>query len=79
MATRYDTNHLDQSQFETGSRGRVLKNLLGIRGRRTMDALEAIKLYPVALANLYASAIFPQECLFDFRAMHKQYVEHGGF
>ena len=44
MTTRYDTDHLTETQFEPGSRGRVLKNLPGIRGKREMDALEAMKL-----------------------------------
>mgnify|MGYP003425392377 CR=1 FL=1 len=44
MTTRYDTGHLTEDQFEHGSRGRVLKNLQGIRSKRAMDALEAAKL-----------------------------------
>jgi len=44
MSTRYDTDHLVEAQFEPGSRGRVLKNLPGIRGKRQMDALEALHL-----------------------------------
>ncbi len=44
MPTRYDIDHLAETQFESGSRGRVLKNLLGIRRKREMDALEAVKL-----------------------------------
>lgn len=42
MTTRYDIDHLAEAQFEPGSRGRVLRNLLGIRGKRQMDALEAV-------------------------------------
>ncbi|MEK6764327.1 MAG: hypothetical protein AABY96_16635 [Nitrospirota bacterium] len=37
---RYDTADIDESQFEPGSRRRVLKNLLGITSRRKMDQLE---------------------------------------
>lgn len=44
MTSRYKTGHLTEGQFDPGSRGRVLKNSLGIRGKRTMDALEAAKL-----------------------------------
>ncbi len=44
MISRYDVGGLAQAQFESGSRGRVLRNLLGIRRRREMDALEAVKL-----------------------------------
>jgi len=44
MSTRYDTDQLTEAQFEPGSRGRVLKNLLGIYRKREMDALEAVRL-----------------------------------
>lgn len=44
MASRYDTSDLIEAQVEPGSRGRVLKNLLGIRRKREMDALEAVTL-----------------------------------
>lgn len=47
MATRYDTGHLTEAHFEPGSRGCVLKNHLGIRSKREMDALEATKLADV--------------------------------
>jgi cell filamentation protein len=38
---RYDVSGLIEAQFEPGSRGRVLKNKLGIRSRRRMDDAEA--------------------------------------
>lgn len=44
MATRYDTEQLTEAQFEHGSRGRVLKNFIGIRSKRVMDEMEATKL-----------------------------------
>ena len=44
MPPRYDTDQLTEAKFEPGSRGRVLKNLLGIRGKREMDSLEALSL-----------------------------------
>ena len=40
LKDRYDTADLDESQFEPGSRRRVLKNLLGITSKREMDQLE---------------------------------------
>lgn len=43
-SNRYDILHLTESQFEPGARGRVLKNLIGIRGKRAMDEMEAKKL-----------------------------------
>lgn len=42
--TRYDTDRITEAKFEPESRARVLKNLLGIRGKRQMDALEALHL-----------------------------------
>lgn len=44
MTTRYDIDHLSEAQFEQGSRGRVLRNILGIRSKRAMDEIEASKL-----------------------------------
>lgn len=38
---RYDTSGLVEAQFEPGSRGRVLRNLLGIKSSRKMDDAEA--------------------------------------
>ncbi len=41
LAGRYDVSKLVEAQFEPGSHGRVLKNLLGIRRKREMDRVEA--------------------------------------
>lgn len=43
-SSRYNTEHLCESQFEPGTHGRVLKNLLGIHSKRAMDEMEAAKL-----------------------------------
>ena len=37
---RYDISALIEAQFEPGSRGRVLKNKLGIKSKRLMDKVE---------------------------------------
>jgi cell filamentation protein len=37
---RYDVSGLEENLFEPGSRGRVLKNLLGIKSKREMDRTE---------------------------------------
>ena len=37
---RYDASELEEAQFEPGSRGRVLKNLLGVKSQRQMDRVE---------------------------------------
>lgn len=38
--SRYDISGLIEAQFEPGTHGRVLKNKLGIKGKRVMDNLE---------------------------------------
>jgi len=37
---RYDVSDLPEAQFEPGSRGMVLKNLVGVKQKQKMDALE---------------------------------------
>lgn len=37
---RYDASGFEENQYEPGSRGRVLKNLLGITSKREMDRME---------------------------------------
>ena len=39
-ALRYRTAHLTENQFEPGSRGSVLKNLLHIKTKRELDKAE---------------------------------------
>lgn len=48
---RYDTSHLTESQFEPGSRNRVLRNKLGITIKRGMDVIEA-ELYALVQPKL---------------------------
>lgn len=52
---RYDTSGLTEVQFEPGSRGRVLKNLLGIKSKREMDRVEVREQLRALeeLSNLY--------------------------
>ena len=40
-ANRYDVSGLTEAQYQRGSHGRVLRNLLGITGKRLMDETEA--------------------------------------
>ena len=39
--SRYDVSELIEAQYQPNSRGRVLRNLLKITGKRKMDELEA--------------------------------------
>ena len=41
---RYKTSHWVEDQYEPGSHGRVLKNLLGIKSKAKMDRVEAVAL-----------------------------------
>lgn len=43
QSSRYDTSALIEAQFEPGSRGRVLKNKLGIKSKREVDKIEALE------------------------------------
>jgi hypothetical protein len=38
---RYDVSRLTENQYQPGSRGRVLRNLLAITSKREMDLAEA--------------------------------------
>ena len=74
MVTRYATDHLVEAQFEPGSRGRVLKNLLGIRGKRQMDAREALHLAAAtdwAIRHVAADQRFTAS---DICRWHKQWL-----
>jgi cell filamentation protein len=71
---RYDTDHLLEAQFEPGSRGRVLKNFLGIRAKRQMDALEALHLSAAtdwAIRNVTADQRFTAA---DVCRWHRQWL-----
>ena len=68
---RYDVSTLPEAQFELGSGGRVLKNLLGIKQKREMDQVEARELRR-ALEELIQ--IYNQQHRFteaDIRKIHK--------
>ncbi len=41
---KYDVSRLTETQFEPGSRRQVLKNLMGIKGKREMDKVETVAL-----------------------------------
>ena len=73
-AGRYDATHLAEAQFEPGSRGKVLKNLLGIRRKREMDEVEAREQFR-ALRELIA--IYDEAHVFtadDVRQLHRTWL-----
>jgi len=52
---RYDTSGLIEAQYEPGSHGRVLKNLLGIKSKHEMNKIEAQEYFLALekLSNIY--------------------------
>lgn len=74
MTTRYTTDGSIEAQFQSGSNGRVLKNLLGIKRKREMDALEAVKLSEAtdwAIRNYSADHRFTAQ---DINLLHQQWL-----
>jgi len=71
---RYDTSGLVEAQFEQGSRGRVLKNLLGIKRKRDMDEAEtkALKFATDKLLGIYSKNHRFTEA--DIRKMHRVWL-----
>ena len=74
MPTRYDTEHIAEAQFEPGSRGRVLKNLLGIRSKRAMDELEATKLADATARAIRHVTAVQRFTAADICQWHKQWL-----
>jgi cell filamentation protein len=71
----YDASGLIEAQFEPGSRGRVLRNLLGIKSKREMDQVEAQEQLRT-LEELVR--IYDQTRRFtaaDVRRIHKMWLE----
>ena len=71
---RYDISHLPESQFEPGSHGRVLRNLLHVTRKREMDVIEA-ELY--ALVQPKLMAMFTKDHRFtavDICAIHQAWL-----
>jgi cell filamentation protein len=71
----YDASGLIEAQFEPGSRGRVLRNLLGIRSKREMDQVEAQEQLRTLEQLL---KIYDQTHRFtaaDVRRIHKMWLE----
>jgi len=67
----YDASGLKEAQFEPGSQGRVLKNLLGIKSKREMDQVEAEEQFRALEESI---RIYDQDHRFtaaDVRRIHK--------
>ncbi|MDO8771055.1 MAG: Fic family protein [Burkholderiaceae bacterium] len=72
---RYDTADLEEDQREPGSRGPVLKNLLGITSKREMDRVEAREQVRALqkLITLYGPA--HRFTAADVRRIHKLWLD----
>jgi cell filamentation protein len=72
---RYDSSGLVEDQFEQGSRGRVLRNKLGVRRKREMDGIEAFE-YDRVLDELLG--VYDKDYRFtssDIIQMHELWLE----
>ena len=70
-AGRYKTSHLPEDQFEPGSQGHVLKNMLGVKNKQEMHRIEARR--QLRTIN-EISKLFGERHRFtaeDVRAIHK--------
>lgn len=72
---RYTTSDLVEAQFEPGSDGLVLKNLLGIKDRKEMDRLEADRLRTALdkLLGVYSEKYRFREA--DIGKIHRMWLE----
>lgn len=74
MDNRYSTKGLPEAEFEPGSNKRVLKNLMGIKSRRTIDQQEALALFK---AEKWAVRYFTRNHCFtgpDIQKIHKVFL-----
>jgi len=71
---RYDTSALIEDQFEPGSHGRVLRNLLGIKRKRDMDECEAKELLRVLKELLQTYDVDHRFTAEDICQMHKLWL-----
>ena len=76
MADRYDTSKLVEDQFEPGSNGTVLRNLLGIKDPEEMGFAETAALWHVQeklLGEITKDQFFTAETICS---IHKQWLEN---
>jgi cell filamentation protein len=73
VAGRYDAQGL-QAEFEPGARGRVLKNLRGIRRAREMAQVESEALVAAQLWSLEQYSATHRFTALDIREIHRQWM-----
>lgn len=78
---RYDVAGLPEAQFEPGSDGMVLKNLLGITSKQTMDEAEAraleqaMDILSMTFVHSPSDSPWPQIFLISISAKHSHFHE----
>ncbi len=72
MSNRFEAD--PEREFEPGSRGRVLRNLLGIRHVREMEHAESEALVTTQNALLDRFTISHRFTATDIRAIHRQWL-----
>lgn len=70
-SNRYDVSGLIEAQYEPGSRGRVLRNLIGISSKRLMDETEAREQKRALKDILSLYSLRHRFKAADIRRMHK--------
>jgi len=71
---RYDISDLPEAQGEPGSRGRVLRNKLGIKSKREMDEAESVALKTAIDKLVYMYDDKHSFIAEDIRTMHKVWL-----
>ena len=72
---RYDVSQLTENQYQPGSRGRVLKNLLAITSKREMDLVEAEALKKATDTLLRSYDIQHRFTAEDICRMHRTWLD----
>lgn len=73
---RYETTSLIEGQFEPGSRGRVLRNLLGIKKKRDMDHVELQEQLRTMNELFDSYGCDHQFTADDIRTIHRAWLGH---
>lgn len=73
-SARYQTDNLIETQFQSGSNKLVLKNMLGIKRKREMDALEAANLFKATLWAIQHYSTNHRFTAQDINLLHQQWL-----
>lgn len=76
MTDRYSTSHLDEDQYEPGSRGKVLRNLLGITTPQQIETAETSELWVVQEKLIREVSRDESFTADDLCRIHRQWLEN---